>query len=454
MSGLRLLHVQTGCPPVRVSARPVLEGTDLPADCNLLRVRGELPDAVLQKTAPQLAIVEHVAARNASLRIIRRLRASSTSLPIILIAWESSEEFVIDAFNAGVSKYLKLPHQQNQLTVVLNELIRSLQTDTSEMILNNSSLIGTSASICELRRYINQIAPCDSNVLITGETGTGKELVAQLIKENSARRNRPFICLNSAAIPDALVESELFGYEKGAFTGAFAAQEGKLAAANHGTVFFDEIGDVSPNVQAKLLRAIESKKIYRLGSNRSCDLDVRILAASNQDLEVATQQNRFRTDLFYRLNVIRIEVPPLREHVEDLPVLVDHYLKRFSQKFHKRVLGLNNSSMDVLFGYSWPGNIRELRNVMEATFVNLPNNCPPEKVDLPVQVTRHLLRTSPVGGNGSTQANTERTAILRALNGSNWNRTEAAKSLQWSRMTLYRKMVRYHVDDVKRDRDH
>ena len=406
------------------------------------------------KTAPQLAIVEHVSDRNASLRIIRRLRASSTSLPIILIAWESSEEFVIDAFYAGVSKYLKLPHQQDQLTDVLNELIRSLQMETSELILNNSSLIGTSASICELRRYINQIAPCDSNVLITGETGTGKELVAQLIKENSARRNRPFICLNSAAIPDALVESELFGYDKGAFTGAFAAQEGKLAAANHGTVFFDEIGDVSPNVQAKLLRAIESKKIYRLGSNRSCDLDVRILAASNQDLEVATQQNRFRTDLFYRLNVIRIEVPPLREHVEDLPVLVDHYLKRFSQKFHKRVLGLNNSSMDVLFGYSWPGNIRELRNVMEATFVNLPNNCAQEKVDLPVQVTRHLLRTSPVGCNGSTQANTERTAILRALNGSNWNRTEAAKSLQWSRMTLYRKMVRYHVDDVKRDRDH
>jgi DNA-binding NtrC family response regulator len=333
MSGLRLLHVQTGCPPARLLLRPVLDGTGLPAGCNLLRIRGELSDTVLQRTAPQIAVVEHFADRSASLRTVRCLRTSSTSLPIILIAWESCEDFVIDAFNAGISKYLKLPGQLNQLYIVLNELIQQLcAPECSDSILINSSLIGTSSSICELRRYISQIAPSDSNVLITGETGTGKELVAQLIKDNSARRNRPFICLNSAAIPDALVESELFGYQKGAFTGAFTAQEGKLAAANHGTVFFDEIGDVSPNVQAKLLRAIESKKIYRLGSNRSCDLDVRILAASNQDLEAATQQNRFRTDLYYRLNVIRIEVPPLREHVEDLPVLVDHYLRLFSKK--------------------------------------------------------------------------------------------------------------------------
>ncbi len=450
MSGLRLLHVQTGCPPARLSSRPVLDGTGLPAECNLLRIRGELSDTVLQRTAPQIVVVEHFADRSASVRTVRRLRASSTWLPIILIAWESCEDFVIEAFNAGISKYLKLPGQINQLDMVINELIQPLcSPECSDLILTNSSLIGTSSSICELRRYISQIAPYDSNVLITGETGTGKELVAQLIKDNSIRRNRPFICLNSAAIPDALVESELFGYEKGAFTGAFAAQDGKLAAANHGTVFFDEIGDVSSSVQAKLLRAIESKKIYRLGSNRSCDLDVRILAASNQDLEIATQQNRFRTDLYYRLNVIRIEVPPLREHVEDLPVLVDYYLKRFSQKFHKKVAGLNSSSMDVLFAYNWPGNIRELRNVMEATFVNLPNQQDQGKVDLPAQVTRHLLRAAQMSGTGSMQAVTERTAILRALNGSNWNRTEAAKRLHWSRMTLYRKMIRYNVDEQR-----
>lgn len=442
MSGLRLLHVQTGYPPVGFS----LNGRRLPADWKVVQIRGELSEDVLRKTSPQVSFVEHVSDRSASLRAVRLLRVTRPDLPIILLAWESSEELVIDAFNAGVSRYLKLPGQLNQIAEIVGQIVPEFCS------LNNGgpSLVGTSASIRELRRYIEQIGPCDSNVLITGETGTGKELVAELIKDNSNRRDRPFICLNSAAIPDALVESELFGYEKGAFTGAFTPQEGKLAAANHGTVFFDEIGDVSPSVQAKLLRAIESKRIYRLGSNRSCDLDVRILAASNQDLEVATQENRFRSDLYYRLNVIRIEVPPLREHVEDLPVLVDYYLKRFSDKFRKQVSGLATESMDLLFAYHWPGNIRELRNVMEATFANLPERCQFERVDLPVQVTRHLLRDSHLNVNGSAHEFTERTAILRALNATKWNRTDAAKRLQWSRMTLYRKMLRYHVDNSGR----
>lgn len=454
MSGLRLLHVQTGCPAGGFSAGQALEAYQFPAGFNLVCVRGELSETVVLRTAANMALVEHFGDRAASLRAVRTLRSADRGLPIVLAAWEGSEEFVIDAFNAGISKYLKLPCQTVKLHTFLNDIAQTLPARVMDdnPVLQGHSLVGDSAAMCELRRYIAQVAPSESNVLITGETGTGKELVAQLIKENSARRNRPFICLNSAAIPDALIESELFGYEKGAFTGAFGSQEGKLAAANHGTIFFDEIGDVSPGVQAKLLRAIESKKIYRLGSNRSCDLDVRILAASNQDLEVATQQNRFRTDLYYRLNVIRIEVPPLREHVEDLPVLVDLYLKRFSKKFQKQVAGLNPSAMDLLFAYPWPGNIRELRNVMEATLVNLPNQREHELINLPVQVTRHLLRSSTASGNRTIHAVTERTEMLRALNGANWNRTEAARRLQWSRMTLYRKMIRYQVTESKSDR--
>lgn len=449
MSGLSLLHVQCGRPAAGLSSGRNLEACDFPAEYQLVCVRGEVSAAVIQQTPINVAVIEHFGERAASLRAVRTLRSTSNSLPIVLAAWEGSEQFVIDAFHGGISRYLKLPCQANELRMVLPDLGQNLpqarDVDDSSLLRGHSPLVGTSASMCELRRYISQVAPSDSNVLITGETGTGKELVAQLIKENSDRRNRPFICLNSAAIPEALIESELFGYEKGAFTGAFGSQEGKLVAANHGTIFFDEIGDVSPGIQAKLLRAIESKKIYRLGSNRSCDLDVRILAASNQDLEAATQQNRFRTDLYYRLNVIRIEVPPLREHLEDLPVLVDFYLKRFGKKFQKRVAGLNPSALDLLAAYPWPGNIRELRNVMEATFVNLPNEPEHGKVDLPVQVTRHLLRSQ-------SNAVTERTAILSALNGSNWNRTEAARRLHWSRMTLYRKMIHYQVAGSSRSR--
>lgn len=448
MSGLRLLHVQTGGAG-GFSSGQALEAYQFPAGYNLVCVRGEVSEAVVRQTAPNIALLEHFGDRTATLRAVRTLRTAAAPLPIVLAAWEGSEEFVIDAFHAGISKYLKLPCQTIKLHTFLNEIAQTLPARPLDdnALLHGHSLVGDSAAMRELRRYIAQVAPSESNVLITGETGTGKELVAQLIKENSARRNRPFICLNSAAIPDALIESELFGYEKGAFTGAFGSQEGKLAAANHGTIFFDEIGDVSPGVQAKLLRAIESKKIYRLGSNRSCDLDVRILAASNQDLETATQQSRFRTDLYYRLNVIRIEVPPLREHVEDLPVLVDFYLKRFGKKFQKHVAGLHPSAMDLLFAYPWPGNIRELRNVLEATLVNLPNQIDHDLVSLPVQVTRHLFRSTEAGGN--VHAITERTAMLRALNGANWNRTEAARRLHWSRMTLYRKMIRYQVAGSK-----
>jgi transcriptional regulator with PAS, ATPase and Fis domain len=239
------------------------------------------------------------------------------------------------------------------------------------------------------------------------------------------------------AIPEALVESELFGYEKGAFTGAMSAQEGKLAAANRGTVFFDEIGDVSHLVQAKLLRAIESKKIQPLGSTISKDLDVRILAATNRDLEAATVQNQFRGDLYYRLNVIRIEVPPLRDHVEDLTALVDHYVRHFSGVFHKNVSGLNEQAMDRLLAYPWPGNIRELRNVLESTFVNSPERAE-GLIDLPAPVTNHLSRHTQINSG-------ERTMLVRALNAANWNRTEAAKRLDWSRMTLYRKMIRYQI---------
>jgi DNA-binding NtrC family response regulator len=198
-------------------------------------------------------------------------------------------------------------------------------------------------------------------------------------------------------------------------------------------------------VQAKLLRAIESKKIYRLGSNRSRDLDIRILAASNQDLETATSQNRFRSDLYYRLNVVRIEVPPLRERLDDLPLLVEHYVRHFSHAFRKRVNGCSNAAMDLLLSYSWPGNIRELRNVLEAAFVTFS-----EQSDGLLQLTGPLARTL----SGSAKFGmTERTMLLQALTATNWNRTEAAKRLHWSRMTLYRKMVRYQVSPAVKPRN-
>lgn len=445
MSCLKILLVQTGSRHFVPFPKDFVGDVSIPDGCSLSRVNDESSAEALAQAAPDVLMVEHHRDRPLSLQIVRKLRSLRPFAPIVFLAWESSEQLVIDALNAGVSRYLKLPCTEVELHNLLYDFKKASTADSENNQLEGSTcLIGNSASMCELRQYIRQVAPSNSNVLITGETGTGKELVARLIQENSARRDCPFVCLNSAAIPEALVESELFGYEKGAFTGALSSQEGKLSAANRGTVFFDEIGDVSPSVQAKLLRAIESKQLYRLGSNRSRDFDIRILAASNQDLEAAIKQNRFRGDLYYRLNVLRIEVPPLRDRLEDLPVLVDHYVQRFRRAFQKQVLGCSDATMDLLFSYSWPGNVRELKNVLEAAFVTSSG-----QTDGLLQLPGSFSRSLSVSARLKSS---ERTMILQALTATNWNRTEAAKRLQWSRMTLYRKMSRYQVSGSVKSR--
>lgn len=402
----------------------------------------EVSPQVFVSVAPDLVVVAHSEDQAAAIRAVRETRALCAQVPILFLAMESCETLAIDAFHAGVTRYLRHPWTAVQWSDTLRELTAGakapdLPQEQQTMLDGGCPFVGNSPAMCELRRYIRRIAPTDTNVLITGETGTGKELIAQLIHENSGRRHRPFVCLNSAAIPDSLIESELFGYERGAFTGAQAPYHGKLAAAHRGTAFLDEIGDVSASVQAKILRAIENKRIYRLGSSQGQDLDIRVLAATNRDLESAAQQGGFRSDLYFRLNVLRIEIPPLRERVEDVPPLVDHYIRQFNVKFGRNIAGLRPGSMDLLAHYHWPGNVRELRNFMEAVFVNLPLGTQ-GVVDLPVEVFRQFAKLAPF-------QTTERTRLLRVLSASNWNKTDAAKALRCSRMTLYRKMNRYKV---------
>jgi DNA-binding NtrC family response regulator len=286
-----------------------------------------------------------------------------------------------------------------------------------------------------LREYIGRISGCHSNVLITGETGTGKELVAELIHSNSPRRLNAFVCLNSAAIPDPLLESELFGHERGAFTGAIGTHRGKMALAHKGTLFLDEIGDLGTSAQAKLLRAIDGKPIYRLGGEKELAYDVRILAATNQDLDAARQQNRFRSDLYYRLNVVRIQLPPLRDRREDIPILLDHYIGHFNSSLGLRIAGFTRDALNQLLFYEWPGNIRELKNVVEAIFATVPNRRV-DVLELPPCVGKYL---------STLQKPAERDALLSALFATNWNKTQAADRLHWSRTTLYRKIATYNI---------
>jgi transcriptional regulator with PAS, ATPase and Fis domain len=288
----------------------------------------------------------------------------------------------------------------------------------------------------QIKAYIEKVGATDSNVLITGETGTGKELVAELIQQTSPRRPQPFVCINCAAIPDTLLESELFGYEKGAFTGASTLSEGKLKLADGGVIFFDEIGDMSPYAQAKILRAIESREVYRLGGKHRIPLNVRVLAATNHDLEQLVAQGQFRKDLYFRLNVARIHLPPLRERKEDIVPLCRYYLHALNEHFGRHVEGFSDEALACLIRHDWPGNVRELKNLLEATFVNDPTQRI-SLVDLPEPFRRHVAsdRTAP----------DERQRLLSALFSTNWNVSKAAQQLHWSRMTLYRKLEKYHI---------
>ena len=298
-------------------------------------------------------------------------------------------------------------------------------------------LVGETCVMRTIKSYLPKVAGSDSNVLITGATGTGKEIAAELIHANSRRRQRPFVRINCAAIPDTLIESELFGYERGAFTGADSFKEGMMRAANGGTVFFDEIGDLSLSAQAKILRAVETKEVTRLGSRSSIPLDVRILAATNRDLDRLALDGGFRRDLYFRLNVARIHMPALAERREDIPALCRHYIEEFNRRSDQTVEGFADDVLEQFFSYEWPGNVRELRNLIEVVFVAAP----PRRIsmaDLPENFRKRLAESErPPRG--------ERERLVTTLLATRWNKSEAAHKLHWSRMTLYRKMAKYQI---------
>jgi transcriptional regulator with PAS, ATPase and Fis domain len=296
-------------------------------------------------------------------------------------------------------------------------------------------VVGQSPQIRAVLGSIQRAATTESNVLVTGETGTGKESAAESVHRLSARSNKPLVSVNCAAIPETLVESELFGYEKGAFTGATASRPGKLQQADGGTIFFDEIGDMNPHGQAKLLRALETREVFPLGGSRGVVIDTRIIAASNRDLEGLTREGSFRADLLYRLNVVRIHLPPLRERLSDVPALLMHFAGQFNERWGMRVEGFDEDCCAALCQYDWPGNIRELKNVVEAIYVNSEGGII-RRQDLP-SALREL-----TGGSGSTEEKRRLTETLFAMN---WNVSKAAAKLQWSRMTVYRKLARYQI---------
>lgn len=347
----------------------------------------------------------------------------------------------------GAYDYIVKPFDPDQLEHILRNAVERkrlvaenvrLRERIQEMALFHE-IVGQSAAIQRVLEQIRLVAMSDTTVLIRGESGTGKELVARAIHANSPRRYMPIVIVNCGALAEGVIESELFGHEKGAFTGAHYRRKGKFELADGGTLFLDEIGDISPKTQVDLLRVLEEKKIFRVGGNTPIPVDFRLIAATNKDLEALVAEGRFREDLYYRINVFSITIPPLRERREDIPLLAEHFLKKFAQSMNKPILGISPEALALLEHYDWPGNVRELQNAIErAVLVCRGREIRPE--DLPLQVNEARGQTM-----GKTLAEVERQHIQRILQETRWNISQAARLLGIDRVTLYNKIRKYHL---------
>ncbi len=399
-------------------------------------VRGLLPEyAINNDRTPDLLVVQLLPERDCpGTKAIRRLREQNQKLRVIVVSRTASAEITQQAVRLRVDDFFTLPAQSETFRASVAALMAGQEAPIRSFDLE-PVLIGDSANMIALRRYVARVAMTDSNVLILGETGTGKELVAESIHKGGARSLKPFVAVNAAAIPDSLFESELFGYEKGSFTGAYNKSLGKLRQAHGGTIFFDEIGDIVGGAQAKLLRGIESHEVYPLGATHGSEIDVRLIAATNRDIDALVGSQQFRQDLFYRLDVVRIEMPTLRSNREDIPRLLTHFVKTFNRRFCRNVKGFEEDAAELLTMYEWPGNIRQLRNLVEACFVNTISDylgvC-----DFPSHFRTELESKLELGS---------RKGLLRALQACNWNISHAAWRLHCSRMTVYRRMARYRI---------
>jgi len=397
------------------------------------------------------------------LAVIDRLaRIDAKIIPIMMTGFGTIET-AVRAMKSGAFDFVTKPFDPETVVVIVrkavefytlrqeNHLLRKAVRDQYQL----EQLVGVSEPIRQVLDFVRKVADSDSTVMIQGESGTGKELVARMLHFNSLRRDRPLVPVNCGAIPETLLESELFGHEKGAFTGATHTRMGRFELANGGTIFLDEIGEMSLPLQVKLLRVLQERAFERVGGNRTIQVDVRIVAATNQDLEALVEEKRFRQDLFYRLHVIPIVIPPLRERRSDIPLLIEHFLARFNQTKHAAISGIEPDAMRVLTGYDWPGNIRELENMVERLVVLkkqgvLSLDDLPEKIyrqSAPLEIKEQFIRFSEDGINLSREVEQyEKHLIVEALRKANGVTTKAAQLLQLNRTTLVEKLKRKGVD--------
>jgi DNA-binding NtrC family response regulator len=388
------------------------------------------------------------------IEVLERIKALDEQVEVVLVTAVKTVRTAVAAMKLGAFDYVTKPFEEDDLLSVVRRALekRSLEREVvflrSELARRHEfgEIVGAHAEMQKLFRLIAQVARTSTTVLITGESGTGKELIARAIHRQGPRRDKPFVAVNPAALSETLLESELFGHEKGAFTGAFQRKVGRVEMAQGGTLFLDEIGTLKPELQSKLLRVLQEREIERVGGTRTIRIDVRIIAATNVDLKQAVVNQTFREDLYYRLNVMPISVPPLRERRDDIPLLVEHFIRRYNAEMNKRIEGLSPEAMAVLHEYPWPGNVRELQNVIER-LVGLVETPVIGLNDLPLDLLLpdHTVRLRHAETLPLRQATEEfeRQIVLRVLDRVRWNRSEAARILGIHRNSLKTMLVRW-----------
>ena len=416
---------------------------------------GEVAVQRLEKEIFDLVISDIKMPKVGGIELLKKVKEASPDTVVVMMTAFASTENAIEAMKEGAYDYLTKPFKIEEVKLIIHNALEKKQLKAENVLLKRelmdqsrfSHIVGRGEKMNKVLELVQKVADSRSNILIFGESGTGKELIARAIHYNSSRRDKAFVTVNCGALPEALLESELFGHMKGSFTGAVANKEGLFEVAHEGTIFLDEIGDTSPAIQVKLLRVLQEKEFRRVGGMKNIQVDVRIIAATNQDLERAIEEGRFREDLYYRLDVIPIELPPLREREEDIPLLAEYFLKHFNQSLGKQIKGIEPEAMNLLINNEWRGNVRELENVIERVMALASGpylNADDFRDHLQRQISGMTLQTEiPKEGLNleGLISKIEKEFLLKALEESHWVKKEAAR-----RLHLDFRSFRYRLD--------
>ncbi|MBI5098437.1 MAG: sigma-54-dependent Fis family transcriptional regulator [Nitrospirae bacterium] len=424
------------------------EGYDVNTACS-----GENAIAKMEKTTFDVVLTDLKMGSVDGMAVIEKAKEINPGTAVIMMTAFASIESAVDAMKKGATDYIVKPFLNEEIKLTVRRLLEQKKLITENIALKQQisqrmtyrELAANSDSMLKILETLEKIIPTKSNIILLGESGTGKGLIAEMIHTNSPRRDKPFISINCSAIPEGLLESELFGYKKGAFTGAVSDKLGLITLAHQGTLFLDEIGDMPINLQAKLLKVLETGEVYPLGDTKHKIVDIRIISATNVDIEARVKEGKFREDLYWRLNVIEIKIPPLRERKDDIEILTKHFIEKFSKEHNKNIQGIDRKALSHFMDYSWPGNVRELGNVVERAIVLAEGNYL-TPADLPEKIRNieHHIESSTLKANINGY---EKNLLLKMYEDHNKNKEETAKALGIDLATLYRKFKKYGIEE-------